>query len=102
MLVYFITGGVLLQGENNKSRSEFVTQELKTFTGVFGTIKALKLNLMEEMDTLVPSSLHFQLGYFSGKQSKKHWWIEDGDLKEMYPKIQKGASFFEPKNNQRN
>ena len=68
MLAYFITGGVLVQGENNKSRrSEFVTRELKMFTGVFGTIKALKLKLMEEMDTLVPSCLDFQLGYFSGK-----------------------------------
>ena len=39
---------------------------------------------MEEFDNLVPSTTDFQVGYFSGKQSKKHWLIEDGDLKEMY------------------
>ena len=49
---------------------------------------------MEEMDTLVPSSLDFQLGYFSGKQSKKHWLIEDGDLKEMYAKDSKRSIFL--------
>ena len=56
---------------------------------MFVTIKALKLKLIEEMDTLVPPTLDFQLGYFSGKQSKKHWLIEDGDLKEMYAKDSK-------------
>lgn len=44
----------------------------------------MKLKLMEEMDTLVPQSLDFQLGYYSGKQSKKHWLINDADLKDMY------------------
>ena len=76
---------------NKNKRSEFVTRELKTFTGVFGTIKALKLKLMEEMDTLVPPSLDFQLGYFSGKQ---HWLIEEGDLKEMYAKDSKKSIFL--------
>ena len=47
---------------------------------------------MEEMDTLVPLTLHFQLGYFGGKQSKKHWLIEEGDLKEMYAKDSKHLS----------
>ena len=79
---------------NKNRRSEFVTRELKTFTGMFGTIKALKLKLMEEMDTLVPPTLDFQLGYFSGKQSKKHWLIEDGDLKEMYAKDSKKSIFL--------
>ena len=36
------------------------------------------------MDTLIPQSLDFQLGYYSGKQSKKHWLINDADLKDMY------------------
>ena len=75
-------------------RSKFVARELKIFTGVFGTIKALKLKLMEEMDTLVPPTLDFQLGYFSGKQSKKHWLIEEGDLKEMYAKDSKKSIFL--------
>ena len=44
----------------------------------------MKLKLMEEMDTLIPQSLDFQSGYYSGKQSKKHWLINDADLKDMY------------------
>ena len=43
---------------------------------------------MDEFDGLVPSSLEFQVGYFSGKQSKKHWLICDDDLKDMYDKDQ--------------
>jgi hypothetical protein len=86
-IICFVTDRILLRGKNNKSkRSEFVTRELKTFTGVFETIKALKLKLIDEMDTLVPPTLDFQLGYFSGKQSEKHWLIEEGDHKEMYAK----------------
>ena len=46
------------------------------------------------MDTLVPPTLDFQLGYFSGKQCKKHWLIEDGDLKEMYAKDSKKSIFL--------
>ena len=61
---------------------------------MFGTIKALKLKLMEEMDTLVPPSLDFQLGYFSGKQSKKHSLIEEGDLKGMYAKDSRTSIFL--------
>ena len=47
---------------------------------------------MEEFDTLVPSSLEFEIGYFSGKQSKKQWLIEEEDLKEMYCNMKKNKS----------
>ena len=69
---------------NKSKRSEFVTRELKTFTGIVETVKTLKFKLMKELDTLVLSTLNFQVGYFSVKQSKKYWLIEDSDLKEMY------------------
>ena len=47
---------------------------------------------MEEFDTLVPNSMDFDVGYFSGKQSKKQWLIEDNDLKEMYDSMKKNQS----------
>ena len=79
---------------NKSKRSEFVTRELKTFTGIVETVKTLKLKLMEKLDTLVPSTLDFQVGYFSGKQSKKYWLIEDSDLKEMYDKDSRNSIFL--------
>ncbi len=36
---------------------------------------------LEELDTLVPSTMDFHVGYFIVKQSKKHWLIEHGDLR---------------------
>ena len=47
---------------------------------------------MEEFDSLVPNSMDFDIGYYSGKQNKKHWLIEENDLKEMYDNIKKSQS----------
>ncbi len=69
---------------NKDKRSEFMTRELKSFSGRFKSVRVMKHKIMEELDNLVPSAMDFQVGYFSGKQNKKHWLIEDGDLKEMY------------------
>ena len=44
----------------------------------------LKLKLLEELDDLVQSQVEFDVGYFSGKQSKKHWLIGDDNLVQMY------------------
>ena len=79
---------------NKGKKSEFVTRDLKTFTGVFLSIKALKLKIIEEMDSLVPSTLDFQVGYFSGKQSKKNWLIDESDLKDMYDANESRKSIF--------
>lgn len=47
---------------------------------------------MEEFDSLVPNSMDFDIGYYSGKQNKKHWLIEENDLKEMYDNMKKSQS----------
>ncbi len=57
-------------------------------------MRVVKLKIMEELDNLVPSTMDFHVGYFSGKQSKKHWLIEDGDLKEMYEMANVKKSVF--------
>lgn len=72
---------------NKTKKSEFVTRKFKNFKLKLEKVKYSKLKLMEEFDGLVLSSLDFQVGYYSGKQSKKHWLIEDEDLKEMYENI---------------
>ena len=42
---------------------------------------------MEEFEELVPATVDFQLGYFHGKQSAKHWLGTNADLNLMYQAI---------------
>ena len=65
---------------------------MRSFSGRFESVRSIKLKLMEEFDTLVPNSMDFDVGYFSGKRSKKQWLIEDNDLKEMYDSMKKNQS----------
>ena len=45
---------------------------------------------MEEFEGLAPESVDFEVGYFSGKQSKKNWLLEDDDdIVQMYEKLNK-------------
>ena len=74
---------------NKSKKSDFITRDMRSFSGRFESVRGLKLKLMEEFDTLVPSSLEFDVGYFSGKQSKKQWLIKETDLLEMYDNMKK-------------
>ena len=67
---------------------------MRNFSGRFESVRSIKLKLMEEFDTLVPNSMDFDVGYFSGKQSKKQWLIEENDLMEMYENVKKNQSVF--------
>ena len=58
------------------------------FSGRFESIRSINLKLMEEFDS-VPNSMDFDIGYYSGKQNKKHWLIEENNLKEMYDNMKK-------------
>ena len=77
---------------NKSKKSDFITRDLRSFSGKFESIRSVKLKLMEEFDTLVPSSTDFNVGYFSGKQNKKQWLMDAGDLTEMYDGIKKSGS----------
>ena len=44
---------------------------------------------MEEFEGLVPETVEFEIGYFSGKQSKKQWLIGDEDIVQMYETLKK-------------
>ena len=57
---------------NKSKKSDFITRDLCNFSGKFESIRSVKLKLMEEFDTLVPSSTDFNVGYFS-KWCKKIW-----------------------------
>lgn len=58
---------------NPDKRSDFMIRELHGHHEKFKSISALKLIIMDEFTEQVPTSTDFQLGYFSGKQSAKHW-----------------------------
>ena len=79
---------------NISKKSDFITRDMRSFSGRFESVRGLKLKLMEEFDTLVPSSLVFDVGYFSGKQSKKQWLIEETDLLEMYDNMKKVTVYY--------
>ena len=44
----------------------------------------MKLKLMDDFPEQVPSTMEFQLGYFLGKQSTKHWLMCQADLDSIY------------------
>ena len=79
---------------NKSKKSEFITCDMHGFDGRFESLRRLKLKLMEEFDDLVPSQVEFEVGYFSGKQSKKHWLIGDDDLVQMYETVKNKSSIF--------
>ena len=79
---------------NKSKKSELITRDMHGFRERFESLRRLKLKLTEEFDDLVPSQVEFSVGYFSGKQSKKHWLIGDDDLVQMYETMKKKSSIF--------
>ena len=45
------------------------------------------MKLIEEFGESVPPTTDFQVGYFHGKQSAKHWMVTNDDLTLMYESI---------------
>ena len=79
---------------NKAKKSDFIARDMRNFSGRFESVRNIKLKLMEEFDTLVPNSMDFDVGYFSGKQSKKQWLIEENDLMEIYENVKKNQSLL--------
>lgn len=57
---------------------------MRHFNGTFTSIVDLKVKLMEEFESLVPSNTHFSVGYFEGRHSAKKWLMSRDDLIAMY------------------
>ena len=68
---------------NPDKRSDFIVHELHGFDSQFDSITSLKVRLMEQFSEYVPSTIEFQVGYFTGKQSTKHWLMCQADLEQM-------------------
>ena len=52
--------------------------------GRFTSIEDMRSAIIEEFNEHVPSTSTFQLGYFEGKQSRKHWLFTQEDIERMY------------------
>ena len=68
-------------------RSDFQTRQIHNFNTKLGSIAELRLKLIEEFGESVPPTTDFQVGYFHGKQSAKHWMVTNDDLTLMYESI---------------
>ena len=68
---------------NPDKRSDFIVRELHGFHSQFDSITGLKVKLMDQFSENVPPTTEFQVGYFTGKQSTKHWLMCQADLDQM-------------------
>ena len=64
--------------------SLYITRQLHHFSGKFASITALKVHLMENFGDHLPDTIHFNIGYFEGRQSKKRWLCCQEDVEAMY------------------
>ena len=60
---------------------------MHSYRGRFSSIQEVKAAIKEEFKESVPSDNNFQLGYFLGKSSSKHWLISPEDLPSMYSSL---------------
>jgi len=66
-----------------------ITRQLHHFDGKFQSVTDVKVHLMEELGDEVPSSIHFDVGYYE-KCSNKCWLVTAEDLDGMYTNIKSG------------
>ena len=60
-----------------------ITRQLHHFDGKFRSVTDVKVHLMEELGDEVPSTIHFDVGYYE-KRSNKCWLVTSEDLDGMY------------------
>ena len=72
---------------NTEKRSEFVVREMRSHRRRFDSILEVKMAIKSEFKDSVPSGNNFQVGYFLGKRSSKHWLISPDDLPSMYQSL---------------
>ena len=71
--------------------SLYITRQVHHFNGKFDSITAMKVHMMEKFGDQLPDTVHFSIGYFEGRQSKKRWLCCQDDLEAMYKYFGNGA-----------
>ena len=66
--------------------SDFVIREIHGCHKKFESIRDLKSTLIDKFKETLPDGT-FNVGYFLGKQSSKHWHVSQDDLTSMYVSI---------------
>ena len=73
---------------NLKEKSDVIVRTWHDAREAFDSPRALRLKLMESFPN---DHINFQLGYFEGRGSTKHWIVELRDLQSMYSVFEAGA-----------
>ena len=68
---------------SEKKGKKAITRQLHRFDAKFRSVTDLKVHLMEELKDEVPSTTHYDVGYYE-KRSSKCWLVTTEDLAEMY------------------
>ena len=71
---------------SSKRRKKAITRQLHHFDGKFRSVTDIKAHLMEELGEEVPSSIHFDVGYYETR-STKSWLVTSEDLELMYSSL---------------
>lgn len=69
---------------NPSKKSDVVSRYLNNYSSKFASVKAIRMQLIEEFKDQVPDSLSFQIGYFEGSQQAKISLVTDEELKRLY------------------
>ena len=67
---------------NPRRKKEAIVRELRQFHGKFKSITEIKVRLMEELESYVPETTRFDIGYIEG--STKRWICCEEDIQAMY------------------
>ena len=69
---------------NPKRKKEFIVRKLR-FEGKFGSLRELRLKLLQEFQESLPDCVSLNVGYYKpGRGSAKVYLVEDDDVSEMY------------------
>ena len=74
---------------SRKRGKKAITRQLHLKTDKFDSVTAMKVHLMDELGDEVPSSIHFEVGYYE-KRSNKCWLVKNEDLQAMYSSLKSG------------
>lgn len=69
---------------NPHRKRDIIVRDMRKFNGRFKSIIEMKVKLLDEFQEHIPPIMTFDVGYFSGRPSAKHWIYTEDDLKMMY------------------
>ena len=75
---------------NPQKKNEVICHHLHGYSIKFESMTAIRFKLIDELGDQVPEKVHFNVGYYEGKQQEKSWLVSKEDLEMMYSSHFKG------------